>query len=496
MEDMLALVQQFATDEEQRRALECELSFHAFVREFFPVIEPATTYADNWHIDCIGEHLQAATAGEITRIIFNIPPRHMKSILISVMWNAWEWIANPSLRYLHATYAESLSLRDSAKTMAIVNSPKYQRWYGHRFHLTKQQAKVFWTDRAGYRLASSVGGSNTGEGGERIVIDDPHNAKERNSDAMRSGVLDWYDNVMSSRFNDPKTSIMAVIMQRVHHQDLTGHLLAKGSFVHVMLPAEFEIARRCVTKWGSDKRKEEGELLWPDRFGANEIASLKVDLGTYGSAGQLQQRPAPEGGGMVSINWFKRYSAPPMRLRRTTFSIDCANKKTNANAWNVIEVWGEDMDGMDCLLAVYRFRAEYPELRRIVISHFLKWSPEAVLIEDKANGIALIQDLREPETLRGIARQMGVTQIPMIPCIPIEPEGDKVTRMSIESPYIEAGGCALPTVAAWLPEFELEISMFPNSTFMDQIDTLSQYLMWKRSLQKRVGVHIAQVIGA
>jgi hypothetical protein len=218
-----------------------------FVPLAWPVVEPATVFVPNWHIDAISEHLEAVSAGQIRRLIVNIPPRHMKSLMVSVFWPVWEWLEHPERRWLFASYAEALAIRDSLKCRRIIESRRYQELLAYvaatgaseAWRLTSDQnvKARFENDRTGYRMATSVGGSATGEGGDRIVIDDPHKVKEAESEAIRQGVLDWHDGTITTRFNDPKTGAEVVVMQRVHESDLTGHLLDKGGWEHLCLPA-------------------------------------------------------------------------------------------------------------------------------------------------------------------------------------------------------------------------------------------------------------------
>jgi hypothetical protein len=231
----------------------------------------------------------------------------MKSLLVSVFWPAWEWIRWPERRWLFSSYAASLSIRDSLKCRRLIESPWYQRLWGERFALTGDQNTKgrFDNDRSGYRLATSVGGAATGEGGDRLVCDDPHNVQEAESDSIRKGTIDWFDVVMSTRVNDPKTAAKVVVMQRCHQQDLSGHLLEQGGFEHLCLPAEYE-GPKCITSIGwSEPREQVGELLWPEQFGPAEIADWKLRMGSYAAAGQLQQRPSPAGGGIIKRHWFR-----------------------------------------------------------------------------------------------------------------------------------------------------------------------------------------------
>jgi hypothetical protein len=189
----------------------------------------------------------------------------MKSLLVSVLWPAWEWINHPALRWSFASYGGQLSIRDSVKCRRLIESPLYQAFWGDRYSLTSDQNTKgrFDNDKSGYRIATSVAGAATGEGGDRIICDDPNNVNEVESDGVRKGANDWYDVVMSTRVNDPKTTGKVVVMQRCHERDLSGHLLEQGGWEHLRLPAEYEGSKHVTGIGWSDPRKEHGELLWP-----------------------------------------------------------------------------------------------------------------------------------------------------------------------------------------------------------------------------------------
>src|SRR3984957_11524752 len=298
-------------------------SFRQFVRQAWAIIEPHTPFVPGWHIGAIIEHLEAVTHGEIRNLLINVPPRHMKSLLVSVLWPAWEWTRWPERRWLFSSYAATLSIRDSVKCRRLIESAWYRARWGHVFVLTgDQNAKMrFDNNRSGYRLSTSVGGAVTGEGGDRIICDDPHKVDEVESDTVRKAATDWWDVAMSTRVNDPKTSAMVIVMQRCHQRDLSGHLLEKGNFEHLCLPAEYEGPSRVTSIGFSDPRTQPGELLWPERFGPTEIADLKINLGSYAAAGQIQQRPAPAGGGIFKRHWFRFWqrrgaNLPPIIVRQ------------------------------------------------------------------------------------------------------------------------------------------------------------------------------------
>src|ERR1700682_1533436 len=236
-----------------------------FVVQAWPVLEPTTHFVPGWHLDAICEHLEAITLGQIRNLLITVPPRHMKSLAVSVFWPCWEWLRWPERRWLYASYAETLSIRDSLQCRRLIQSPWYRRGWADRFVLTGDQneKRRFENNRSGYRIASSVGGSNTGEGGDRVIVDDPHNVNDAESDPVRQTALTWCDTVMSTRLNAPKTGAKVIIMQRVHEQDLGGHVLEQGGYEHLCLPAEYEGSRRKTVIGWSDPREQIGELLWP-----------------------------------------------------------------------------------------------------------------------------------------------------------------------------------------------------------------------------------------
>ena len=297
-----------------------EKSLKHFVRQAWHVVEPSTPFIDGWHIDVICEHLEAITRGEIKYLIINIPPRHMKSLLVSVFWPCWEWITKPSIRWLFSSYAETLSKRDSLKCRRIIQSSWYRSNWGDTVKITSDQNEKlrFENDASGYRVATSVGGVGTGEGGNRIVVDDPNNVKESESEVKRATINNWWDESMSTRLNNPKTDAKVIIQQRTHASDLTGHVLDKhqdSELVHLCLPARYEVDH--PHKCDADIRTKDGDLLWLGRYGEKELSELEKDMGVYAVAGQLQQRPSPRGGGMFMIDRFKIINVVPGGIKKT-----------------------------------------------------------------------------------------------------------------------------------------------------------------------------------
>jgi predicted phage terminase large subunit-like protein len=464
-------------------------SLYEFVVQAWPVVEPSTPFIEGFHIRAIVEHLEAVSRGQIRNLLINVPPRHMKSLLVSVFWPAWEWLRNPHIRYLYSSYAASLSIRDSVKCRRLIESPWYRSRWADRFALTTDQNTKgrFDNNRTGYRLATSVGGAVTGEGGDRIVCDDPHNVQEAESDSIRTSTLEWWDVAMSTRQNDPKTTVMVVVMQRCHERDLAGHLLEKGNWEHLCLPAEYEGSKRKTSIGFQDPRRQHGELLWEERFGSQEIQELKVNLGSYAAAGQLQQRPSPAGGGIFKREWFRYWqlrgaNLPPVEVRLGDGTVklvhpvdvpakvdeqiqswDCAFKDLDTSDFVVGQVWAR-RGGAFLLGDQIRDRMNCPATVRAVYALSQQWPGTlAKLIEDKANGSAVIQTL--------------ANQVPGL--LPVNPQGGKIARAAAVSPLVEAGNVFLPhpSYAPWVNDFIEECIAFPNGAHDDQVDAMTQALL-------------------
>lgn len=483
-----ALSRQFAGQELNIEREYCERRLANFVKRAWHVLEPQTRLAHGFYIDAICEHLEAMYRGDIRNLVINIPPRFLKSMLCAVFFPAWVWTQAPHLRFLYSSYAEWLSRRDSRKTRVLIRSNWYQQLWGEVYRLEDDQNQImrFDNNEHGYRIATSVGSiGQTGEGGDFIAVDDPISIMDSFSKRELDNVITWWDEQMSTRFNDPHAFSRLIVMQRSHVNDLSGHALAQGGYEHLCLPLEYEPSRCCYTsvrparravtqeedregRYRWDDRREENESLNPERFGPNEIRDLRQRLVTAHAAdAQLQQRPSPRGGGMIKLDWFRRYGTPPAEFDYIVHSWDTANKGGQANAYSVGGVWGVT-ETCYYLLHVYRDRLNIPDLERLVkhAGHFDSFGPPAaILVEDAASGTGVIQHLQSETNLPVIAWPV---------------KEDKVTRMDTETPMIESGRVALPREADWLYEFEREIGAFPNSDHKDQADQMSQFLRWVR----------------
>ncbi|MCL6583050.1 MAG: phage terminase large subunit [bacterium] len=447
-------------------------SLRAFIEAAWPVIEPGRKFIGNWHIDSICRHLEAVTRGEITRLVINVPYRTSKSTIVSVMWPVWVWLQDPTKRFLTGSHKDALATRDCLKSRRIMMSSWFQTGWGDRFRFTSDQNQKtrYENNRTGCRVAFGMTSGVTGEGGDILIIDDPHNTKQAMfSNVERQNALDTFDQELFTRLNDPKRSAIVIIMQRLHEDDLTGHVLREGGWEHLCFPMEFEPERRCITCLGvQDPRTQEGELLWPERFDREWLAEQKRMLGTFGTAGQLQQNPVPSKGGLVHLTWFRTYQRLPSsdQWLEVVQAWDTAQKADELiNCPWVCGTWVRTKTGY-YLVDVFRDWLTYPEGKRMVRALAEKFSPNVILIEDKSTGSSLLQDLPMECSL---------------PLLPSSPCADKITRLAQESPAIEAGLVWLPDRAPWLADFLQEITHFPLSAIADQADMLSMSLGYFRT---------------
>ena len=479
--------------EQERRA--ASGSLYEFVKQSWHVVEPGIPFIPSWHIETICEHLEAVSAGDIHRLLINIPPRHSKSTIVSVMWPAWEWLTDPAQKFLCASYSGNLSTRDNLKTRRLLQSPWYQERWGHMFSFAgDQNAKQrFENDKTGYRLATSVGGTATGEGGSRLILDDPHGAQAAQSEVMRESDLEWFDMVWSTRLNNPKTDAMVTVMQRLHERDISGHILEdiKG-WEHICIPAEWDGKVRKTSLGVYDPRKKKGELICPERFGEKEITTLKQLLGTYGTAGQLQQDPTPSEGGILKVNNFRLWPAssglPPFEYILQSY--DCAftekttGDPTACSVWAMfthkgarnamlIDAWDEHLSYPDLRArAVKDWTTEYGGMTKDSPYSRAK-RPDRILVEAKASGQSLLQDLR----------------LAKVPAVGYNPgQADKVSRAHQAAPTLELGLLWVPESkknlgqpVSWAASFLKQLGKFPVAEHDDYVDTFTQAIIYLKN---------------
>lgn len=454
-------------------------SLRDFVEAGWDVLDPGSPFRANWHIDAICEHLEAAARGQIQQLVISIPPGHAKSMIVSALWHPWVWTWWPEWRGIFASYGAqpvAPSARDSVRARSVIASEWYRETFHPQWELAgDQNVKNYYRNtKTGERLSLTVG-AGTGFRGNAVVVDDPINIADRFSANVLESVKDWWDKSMSSRFNDQSKRLRVIIAQRTVVGDLTGHVLEQGGYDHLCLPSEFDPKRRAVTSLGiADPRTKEGELLFPDLFPEKVLDQAKKDLGTIDYSAQHQQSPVPLSGGIFQREWFTQnyYKTLPVVFHEIIDSWDMSFKDQKSSDYVVGQRWGRL--GADVyLLRERRGQMNYPTTRKEVkafsqaettgYGSTIKHPPALLkLVEDKANGPAIIADLR--------------AEIPGM--VAVEPEGSKEARASAVSPMCEAGNVHLPDPSIWPEVLEWldEICTFPKGVKDDRVDSFTQAL--------------------
>ena len=450
------------TNEEYNACLRRD--FFTFLHRSFYALNPQTPFLSNWHIEVIAAKLEACRRGHCRRLIINVPPRHLKSHCASIAFTAWLLGQNPAAQIINVSYGQDLADKLARDARSLMQHEFYQRLFPAT-HLSSQKQSVneFMTTAQGYRLATSVGGVLTGRGGDYLILDDPLKPDEALSDAQRRAVNNWYDHTLYSRLNDKKHGVIIIVMQRLHEDDLVGHVLAQEKWDVLSFPAIAECEETfCIETIGGSRQytRKVGDVLHPARESQETLAHTRQTMGEYNFAGQYQQAPAPFGGGMIKQDWFKCYEAgqPPDAFDQIIQSWDTANKPTELSDFSVCLTIG--IKGSQIMvLHVLRKRLNYPELKRAVREQAELHRATVVLIEDKASGTQLVQEL------------CSFVQA-------VKPEGNKTMRLNAQTGAIENGFVFLPRQAPWLAEYVHELTTFPNGKHDDQVDATSQALAW------------------
>lgn len=478
-------------DMDMVQAEKARRNLHYYTRCIWPILEPGRAFVDNWHIGAICEHLEAVKKRQIKRLLINMPPRFMKSLLIAVAFPTWVWIDNPEHRWIFSSYSGVLSTRDNLKGRRVIDSDWYQKRYGHIYQLTTDQnvKNKYENNRTGVRMSTSVGGVGTGEGGDTLVVDDPHNVLEagKESDVSREEVWTWWTETMSSRYNDQKTGAAVGVMQRVHEQDWAGRILEQGGWEHLMIPMRWEEGRSKVTSLGFvDPRKTDGELAWPARFDEDAVARLEKELGSYAAAGQLQQNPTPREGGMFKKSAWGMYHCSPQQMaaqcEEIIISGDLTFKGAAGSDYVSLQVWGRK-GANKYVLARVTERMTFGQTKKALTRLAAEWPQNiAVVIEDKANGPAVMDDMKD--VIPGL--------------VAVDPQGGKIARAnSIEAQH-EAGNIYGPDPSIpgceWITELIDVCAKFPLVAHDDDVDAFTQAIIWfktkeglKRSPKPAVG---------
>lgn len=474
-------------------------SFSEFVKFAFSITDPVTQYIHNWHIDLITEYLGLVEQGVIRKLIINVPPRSLKSLIVNQAWPAWLLGHNPAERIVSASYGMDLAIKNSVKTRLIMENEFYKKMFPKtRLAHDNNQKMQFSTTEMGHRVATSTGSGITGEGGNILIVDDLSSALDAQSDTIHEGQIAWYDTSFSNRLNDKKNGAIVVIMQRLREDDLTGHLMAsKTGWVKLKLPiytdkdirfTRFEPRKTYTFKKGL---LHEARMDW-------DYVKGEEKKGSFYFSGQFLQEPTPAGGGIIKKAWFTLWE-PSIPLPRMTYVLQSYDTAFTANTLNdpsaclTIGVFNKAAQGQDpnwafMILDWWNEHLEFPELEERAKMDYKLTSGRAsklsfginkkhvdlLVVEEKATGKPVIQRLQ---------RAAG------LPILGYTPTTDKIQRVNIVSPIVETGkiyvmSSGKPPIpegyqefAAWVQPFIKEVCTFPKAPHDEAPDTLSQALI-------------------
>jgi predicted phage terminase large subunit-like protein len=437
------------------------LHFLSFIAKCIETVEPGTTYRENWHVMVLALKLELVRTGKIRRLMINLPPRSLKTHIVSVAFTAWILGHDPTRRLICLTYSNEVA-KEQAKLFAkIVNSSWFRSAFPECTADRPNKLMDWHTSKGGYRLATSVQGSILSRGADVIIIDDPNKGQEIYSKVSRDKVKSAYDHTIQTRENNPKESAIVCVMQRLHQDDLAGHLLSQEPWEQVVMPA---VALEDET-WdlgdGRVKHRVKGELLQDFHIGHEELALKRRKMGLMMFEAQYQQQPIAEEGAIVKRRWLRFYDAVPEALEFTLASWDAASTLGEDADWSVGTVWGVS-EGLYYLLHVERERLETPDLRHRIEAVHREFGADVTLIEDESVGRGIVQDLRRTS--------------PHCTPLLVKPRYEKLARMQGRAVMFETEKVFVPRSADWLATYLEELLSFPNSRKDDQVDSTSQAL--------------------
>ena len=470
----------------QKRKLQCEASLYEFCKDAFEIIHAGKKLVPNWHIKLICDRLQEEAERmrdgrpRTRHLIFNIPPRSLKSEMITVFFSAWIWIHAPSVKFISSSYSAGLSIDHNVMARRVVESEWFRKNWGAGFALTTDvnTKSRYENDHDGSRECTSTGGTVTGKGGDIIVIDDPVNPKQAMSEKERREANDFFDLTLSTRLNDPDHGLFIIVMQRLHEEDLCGHVLKKepGKWERISIPAEAagDVQPEALRKHYIDS------LFFPARFSASHLSFLRIAMGSFGYSGQVLQSPTSENAGLIKRSYFRYYRLSDVihvgaanangtgnsaengqRVPVWNFTFDGAYTKNELNDPSSIFCWA----GLDNDMYIREVASVWEELPELIkfIKDFVRrngyTSQSRIWMEPAASGMSAAQVLKRTTNLNVIIDEM--------------PQRDKVARVKSTLPFLESGRCLLPENAAWVEGFVHQCVAFPHSAHDDEVDCLT-----------------------
>lgn len=473
-----------------------------FVAHFWPVIEPYTPLVRGWAMDAIADHLEAVARGDIIRLLANVPPGSSKSTLCSVFLPLWIWTAldRPGERFLLLSYSSALPERDNRKKLAIMASPEFKRLYGNRFVLTKQGEELIENAKTGFVQAAGILGTVTGRRADIVILDDPNNVADIESERIRESTSINFREAVSNRLNDMERSAIIVIQQRSHEGDISGIILDEGfPYVHLCIPALYEEGRHCTTSIGwSDPRSQIDESFWPERFPNEVLDALSLEIGEFGFAGQYCQRPEPRGGGILKREYWQHWGEKKFpELDFVLASLDPAFTSKQENDPSGFTVWGAFLTdtGHRALILLHAFRKRLELCGPDTTKHFtetykdfkrrtehkwglvenihdccLRFHVDHLIVESKGPGHSVVQAMA-----RLFPNPSYTVQL-------IDPKRlDKTARAIRVQPEFSAGQVWAPTDRAWADMVISECAVAPRGRTDDLFDSTSMAVFWLRS---------------
>jgi predicted phage terminase large subunit-like protein len=439
-------------------------SFAAFCCEAFRVLNPGKTIVPNWHIQAVCYVIEGMVKGDArNRLVLNLPPRSLKSFIVSGCLPAWLLGRDPTIRILCASYSQNLANKHSRDCRTLMQSAFYKRVFP-RTELNPQKISEgeFETTRHGFRLATSVGGTLTGRGGSILIIDDPINAEDGvASQVALEGANDWFHNTALSRL-DSDDALIIVVQQRLHQDDLSGILIEKG-WPCLAIPAIATETESYLIGEDEFYERKAGEVLQPKRQTREALEEKQREVGSSVWAAQYQQNPTPSEGNLIKRNWLVPFDFSPTehRFEQIILACDPAGKPGAKNDYTAIVVCGIERKTVH-VLHVARGRWTVMSMVERIKQLVQDWKVDLSIVEDTSSGMGLVQILREHQ-LNVIGRR---------------PDTDKETRVLRHQGWFEAGKIRFPKDAPWLADLEEEILGFPGARYDDQVDALLLLLDW------------------
>ncbi|MDX2050714.1 MAG: phage terminase large subunit [Rickettsiaceae bacterium] len=449
--------------------------FGSFIHKSFKTLNPSMKYYRNWHIDLIAEHLLAVERGDIKRLIINMPPRCLKSLTVSVAWPAWLLGRNPANRIIVASYSQLLSNKLSLDTRFLISSDWYKSVFqGTVLHAKQNQKSKFMTTKYGFRFSTSVGGTATGEGGDILIVDDPHNPSHMFSNALRKKAINWFSETFSTRLNNRNEGKIVIVMQRLHDEDLSGFLIKNQEEEWHVLKIPIMTEEDTEFSFGNvSYSMKKNDTLSPDLFSKEVIDKLIKEVGMHNFNAQYLQKPDSLSSGLLKAEYLCYYKNLPEKFDYIIQSWDTAIKIDPTSDFSAMTCWGVK-DNLYYLITSVQEKLEYPRLKSKILELASKYSPKIILIEDRSSGHSLIQDLKYQTNFR------------IISCKAVQ---EKVVRFATHLEIFEQGRVLLPEYGLTRTNVESQLIKFPNCKNDDIVDSISQFLHFvKNEPQTRINI--------